>query len=95
MDTIAPPRTAEPARQAAPSRLHDVLRKAREASGLSLMQLSERSYIDDAYISRLERGLQANPSRDTLIRFGIGLGLGIDGINNILTAAGLLPLVRQ
>jgi transcriptional regulator with XRE-family HTH domain len=78
MDAIAPP-LALP--------LHAMIRVAREASGLSLAQLEARALTDNAYISRLERGLQGNPSRDTLIRLGIGMGMGVEGINELLAAA--------
>src|SRR5262245_30086010 len=40
--------------------LHD-LKKAREAAGLSLADVAERSGIDKAALSRLENGVHDNP----------------------------------
>jgi DNA-binding XRE family transcriptional regulator len=50
------------------------LRKARMAAGLTLTQLADRSGIDKAALSRLERGLQVNPTIETLCRYAAGLG---------------------
>jgi DNA-binding XRE family transcriptional regulator len=50
------------------------LRKARISAGLSLSQLADRSGIDKAALSRLERGLQANPTVETLCRYAAALG---------------------
>jgi predicted transcriptional regulator len=53
--------------------LHE-LKKAREAQGLSLADVSERSGIDRAAVSRLENGLQLNPTVETLYRYAGALG---------------------
>src|SRR5215469_783516 len=45
------------------------LKKAREAAGLSLAQVAERSGIDKAALSRLETGRQINPTVATLARY--------------------------
>jgi transcriptional regulator with XRE-family HTH domain len=50
------------------------LRRARLAASLSLAQVAERSGIDKAALSRLERGLQPNPTVDTLCRYAAALG---------------------
>src|SRR5260370_12082217 len=50
------------------------LRKARSAAGLSLTQVADRSGIDKAALSRLERGLQPNPTIETLCRYAAALG---------------------
>src|SRR5438128_725383 len=50
------------------------LRKARISAGLSLTQAAERSGIDKAALSRLERGLQPNPTVETLCRYAAALG---------------------
>ncbi|HEY2158812.1 MAG TPA: helix-turn-helix transcriptional regulator [Isosphaeraceae bacterium] len=50
------------------------LRLAREREGLSLADVSERSGIDRAAISRLENGLNPNPTIDTLGRYAAALG---------------------
>jgi predicted transcriptional regulator len=50
------------------------LKKHRERSGLSLTQVARRAKIDKAAISRLENGLQANPTVDTLHRYAAAVG---------------------
>jgi transcriptional regulator with XRE-family HTH domain len=50
------------------------LRAIREAKGLSIRELEERTGIDRAYISRVENGLQ-RPSLDFLGRVSKALGL--------------------
>ncbi|OYV96724.1 MAG: hypothetical protein B7Z73_00220 [Planctomycetia bacterium 21-64-5] len=50
------------------------LRKCREAAGVSLASLSERTGIDRAALSRLETGAQDNPTINTLQRYAFALG---------------------
>ncbi|HEY1376517.1 MAG TPA: helix-turn-helix transcriptional regulator [Gemmataceae bacterium] len=50
------------------------LKKARTAAGLSLADVAERSGIDKAALSRLENGIQANPTVETLSRYAAALG---------------------
>lgn len=50
------------------------LKKKREAAGLSLADLAERTGMDRAAISRLENGHQGNPTMDTLLRYTAALG---------------------
>lgn len=50
------------------------LKKAREAAGLSLADIEERCGIDKAALSRLENGLSANPTIETLMRYATALG---------------------
>ncbi len=50
------------------------LKAERERRGLSLSDVSERSGIDPAAISRLENGKQANPTIDTILRYADALG---------------------
>jgi len=50
------------------------LRLAREREGLSLADVSDRSGIDRSAISRLENGLNPNPTIDTLSRYAAALG---------------------
>jgi ribosome-binding protein aMBF1 (putative translation factor) len=45
------------------------LKRERERKGLSLATIAERSKMDKAAISRLENGLQANPTVATLYRY--------------------------
>jgi DNA-binding XRE family transcriptional regulator len=50
------------------------LKKAREAAGLSLADVAERSGIDRAALSRLENGIHENPTIETLLRYASALG---------------------
>ena len=75
-------------------------------SGLSLTQLSRRSWLDISYVSRLVNlecdplnarlgeGRGRQPSRDTVIRLGIALQLPMEELDELLLAAGYAPLVR-
>jgi ribosome-binding protein aMBF1 (putative translation factor) len=51
------------------------LKKERELRGLSLATIAERSGIDKAAVSRLENGLQTNPTVDTLYRYALAIGV--------------------
>jgi DNA-binding XRE family transcriptional regulator len=53
--------------------LHN-LKKTREAAGLSLADVAERSGIDKAALSRLENGVHDNPTVETLMRYAAALG---------------------
>ncbi len=50
------------------------LRKAREAAGLSLADVAERTGIDKAALSRIETGQHPNPTVSTLCRYAHALG---------------------
>ncbi|AWM40970.1 helix-turn-helix protein [Gemmata obscuriglobus] len=50
------------------------LKKAREAAGLSLADVAERSGIDKAALGRLENGVHDNPTVDTLARYAAAIG---------------------
>jgi ribosome-binding protein aMBF1 (putative translation factor) len=50
------------------------LRREREARGLSLADVADRSGIDKAALSRLENGQQPNPTVNTLARYARALG---------------------
>ena len=50
------------------------LKKEREKAGLSLSQVAKKSGIDKGALSRIENGLQANPTLDTLYRYAHALG---------------------
>jgi DNA-binding phage protein len=54
------------------------LRQARQARGLSLSEVSRRSGIDLASLSRLEAGKNPNPTFETLSRYAEALGLRLD-----------------
>jgi transcriptional regulator with XRE-family HTH domain len=51
------------------------LRELRQQRGLSLEALGYLAKVDQATISRIERGL-AEPRRDTVVRLARGLGIG-------------------
>jgi transcriptional regulator with XRE-family HTH domain len=50
------------------------LKKAREAAGLSLADVAERTGIDKAALSRIETGQHPNPTVSTLCRYAHALG---------------------
>jgi hypothetical protein len=64
----------------------DQLKQVREAAGLTLAQVSERSGIDQPALSRLENGHNRNPTLDTLWRYAAAVGqrlvLGTETISN-------------
>ncbi len=85
----------------------EVLRRYFHHSGSSITQLAHGSWLDSGYVSRLlsqnwdplnpplvqdERPKQ--PSRDAVIRLGLGLGLAVHEVDELLMAAGYAPLVR-
>ncbi len=51
------------------------LKKVREAAGLSLSEVAERSGIERAALSRLENAQHANPTVNTLCRYAQALGM--------------------
>lgn len=76
-ELIASGEYAEPISQADFWQLRDALtalKKCREAAGVSLSSLSERTGIDRAALSRLESGAQDNPTVKTLQRYAFALG---------------------
>jgi len=73
--------------------LSTVLQQLRAEAGLSYQHLSDRSRVDVAYLHRLETGKASRPSRDVLIR--IGIGLDITGLDLLITVAGHWPLLRD
>jgi DNA-binding XRE family transcriptional regulator len=50
------------------------LKKARQATGLTLAAVAKHSGIDQATLSRLENGRQPNPTVDTLWRYAHAVG---------------------
>ncbi|HZW34047.1 MAG TPA: helix-turn-helix transcriptional regulator [Isosphaeraceae bacterium] len=53
------------------------LRGLRQQMGLSLTDLSERTGLTRAAISRLENGWNLNPTLETLFRYAQALGVGL------------------
>jgi ribosome-binding protein aMBF1 (putative translation factor) len=54
--------------------LFQQLKAAREAKGLSLADLTERTGMDRSALSKLETGQRANPTVETLMRYAEALG---------------------
>ncbi|MGH7140722.1 MAG: helix-turn-helix domain-containing protein [Pirellulales bacterium] len=76
-ELVASGEYSEPVRQADFWELRDALaalKKHREAAGISLSLLAERTGIDRAALSRLETGTHDNPTIHTLQRYAFGLG---------------------
>ena len=71
------------------------LRLLREASGLSYNGLGERAHIDAKYLYNLEAGKRCNPSRNVLIRIGVGLGLDVASLDELLVSAGHVGLLMK
>jgi DNA-binding XRE family transcriptional regulator len=64
-------------RMTALDQVHDLLkqlRAAREEIGMSLAELTERTGMDRSAISKLETGLRANPTVETLVRYAEAVG---------------------
>jgi transcriptional regulator with XRE-family HTH domain len=67
-----------------------VLRKHREARGLSQSKLAEAADFDHSYVSRLESGARM-PTREAIDRLAEALGVTEIGHDQLLTSAGFLP----
>lgn len=50
------------------------LKQAREAAGVSLRELADKMSMDVAALSRLENGVNGNPTVETLFRYANSLG---------------------
>jgi len=64
-------------RMAALDQLDEVLKQlkaAREAKGLSLADVTDRTGMDRSALSKLETGRRANPTVDTLVRYAEAVG---------------------
>lgn len=64
-------------RLAACYQLHELLtqlKTAREASGLSLADVTEITGMDASALSKLETGQRANPTVETLVRYADAVG---------------------
>ena len=59
-------------------RLGSTLRLEREKQGLTQAQLASKIGMDEPAISRIEKGLNLNPTLDTLNRIAAGLGKKIE-----------------
>ena len=54
------------------------VRRARQAKGLSLTEVSRRSGLPLATLSRLEAGKNPRPTFETIARYAAGVGLDVD-----------------
>ena len=64
-------------RTASLDQLHELLmqlKAARETKGLSLSDLTEITGMDRSALSKLETGLRANPTVETLVRYAEAVG---------------------
>jgi ribosome-binding protein aMBF1 (putative translation factor) len=65
-------------RMAAQDELQDLLKQpkaAREAQGLSLADLTQRTGMDRSALSKLETGQRPNPTIETLARYAEAVGM--------------------
>ena len=67
-----------------------LLKRCREARGVSQSKLAERAGFDHSYVSRLESGART-PTRDAVDRLGEALALNQIERDALLAAAGFLP----
>jgi transcriptional regulator with XRE-family HTH domain len=67
-----------------------LLKRCREARGVSQSKLAERAGFDHSYVSRLESGART-PTRDAVDRLGEALTLNQVERDALLAAAGFLP----
>jgi DNA-binding XRE family transcriptional regulator len=74
------------------------IKRAREAAGLTLAEVSRRCGIDQPALSRLENGHNKNPTLDTLWRYAAAVGrrlvLTTEAIRNTRPAPGKAKRVR-
>lgn len=54
------------------------LKAAREAAGLSLSDLQDRTGMDRSALSKLENGRRPNPTLETLIRYADAVGKRVE-----------------
>jgi DNA-binding phage protein len=66
------------ARHQAMQKLIAALKAARQAQGLSLAEVGEKSGIGKANLSRLENDTSPNPTWDTIVRYAEAVGRQLD-----------------
>jgi DNA-binding XRE family transcriptional regulator len=72
------------------------LREAREAKALTLAEVSKRSGIDQAALSRLETGKQPNPTLETLWRYAKAIGKVVEiSLRDLADGANPKPSTRS
>jgi DNA-binding XRE family transcriptional regulator len=60
-----------------PRRLATVIRKLRDAEGLTQEELAKKAGVTQSYIAQLESGLKKNPSLPTLKKLARALGVPV------------------
>jgi transcriptional regulator with XRE-family HTH domain len=60
-----------------PRRLSTVIRKLREAQGMTQEQLARRAGLKQPYVSQLEKGTKKNPSLPALKKIAKALGVPV------------------
>ncbi len=61
-----------------PGRLGRMIKKLREAKGLTQVQLAERAQIGQGYLAQLESGIKKNPSLAVLKRLARAVGVPVE-----------------
>jgi len=74
------------------SDLAALLARHLEQDKRSLNQIAHEASLAPSYLWRLKSGVRKKPSRDVVIRLGFALNLGVDEVDELLTAAEYLPL---
>jgi predicted transcriptional regulator len=72
---------------------HQLIETTRQRAGLSHDHLADRAWTSPGYTHRICTG-RAKPRRDTVIRLGVAMNLGVAEIDELLRAAGHLGLVE-
>ena len=60
-----------------PRRLGTVIRRLREAQGLTQIELARRAKVSQGYVAALEGGIKKNPSLPTLKRLAKALDVNV------------------
>ena len=74
-----------------------ILKDLMDKSEKTRYRLARSSGVDEAYIFRLESGERRNPTRDLVVKLGMGLmhnssAVSVDDVNELLLAAEYSPL---
>ncbi len=81
-----------------PMKLSEFLKKVTEERGMKPSEIMRRSGLKKSYFYQLLDGTRENPSRDTLIQLGFGIGFSLDELQEFLTnrgAAQLYPRIAR
>lgn len=75
-----------------PMKLSEFLKKVTEERGMKPSEIMRRSGLKKSYFYQLLDGTRENPSRDTLIQLGFGIGFTLDELQEFLTNCGAAQL---